>query len=171
MIFTGHGAQWPLMGKELFEIPVFRQCVQLSQTYLEELGCTWSAIEELSITGNKIINRPEYSQPLCTILQVALTDTLRFWGILPVATIGHSSGEIAAAYAASLLSHKEAIKLTYVRGISSAAVFQPGAMMAAGLSQEAAQKYLDRVPVGSAVVACVNSPSSVTLSGDTESIQ
>lgn len=88
----------------------------------------------------------------------------------PVAIIRHSSGEITAAYAASLLAHKDATKLAYVRGLSSAAASKQGAMMAAGLSQEAAQKCLNQVPAGSAVVACINSPRSITLSGDVEFI-
>ncbi|KAL9578153.1 MAG: hypothetical protein Q9212_005901 [Teloschistes hypoglaucus] len=170
MVFTGQGAQWPAMGRELFENPVFRQSIDISQSLLESLGCKWNATKELFKTSNTNIDRPEYSQPLCTVVQVALVDLLRFWKISPTATIGHSSGEIAAAYAASLLTHYHAIKLAYVRGLSSAAVSKQGAMMAAGLSQNEAQMYLDKVPHGSAVVACINSPSSVTLSGDVDAI-
>lgn len=170
MVFTGQGAQWAGMGKELFENPTFRQSLETSQSFLESLGCGWNAIEELFIVSNPNVDRPEYSQPLCTVVQVALVDLLRSWNIFPTATIGHSSGEIAAAYAASLVTHHDAVKLAYVRGISSAAVSEKGAMMAAGLSQEDAQAYLTRVPEGSAVVACINSPSSVTLSGDVDAI-
>jgi acyl transferase domain-containing protein/NADP-dependent 3-hydroxy acid dehydrogenase YdfG len=170
MVFTGQGAQWPAMGRELFEHPIFRQSVEASQSCLEILGCKWNAIEELAKTPNPNINLPEYSQPLCTVVQVALVDVLRFWKILPTATIGHSSGEIAAAYAASLLTHHDAIKLAYVRGLSSAAVSKQGAMMAAGLSQDDAERYLEKVPHGSVIVACINSPSSVTLSGDVDAI-
>ena len=170
MVFTGQGAQWPAMGRELFENPIFRQSINISQSHLETLGCKWNAIEELTKTPNPNIDRPEYSQPLCTVIQVALVDVLRFWKISPTATIGHSSGEIAAAYAASFLTHHDAIKLAYVRGLSSAAVSKQGAMMAAGLSHDDAQMYLEKVPHGSAVVACVNSPSSVTLSGDVDAI-
>jgi acyl transferase domain-containing protein/NADP-dependent 3-hydroxy acid dehydrogenase YdfG len=170
MVFTGQGAQWPAMGRELFENPIFRQSIDVSQSHLKTLGCKWNAIEELTKTPNPNINRPEYSQPLCTVVQVALVDVLRLWKISPTATIGHSSGEIAAAYAASLLTHPDAIKLAYVRGLSSAAVSKQGAMMAAGLSQDDAQMYLEKVPHGSAVVACINSPSSVTLSGDADAI-
>ncbi len=170
MIFTGQGAQWPAMGRELFENHIFRQSMEASQSYLEALGCKWNAWEELSQTVNPNINLPEYSQPLCTVVQVALVDLLRFWKISPTASIGHSSGEIAAAYSASLLTHHDAIKLAYVRGISSSAVTKPGAMLAASLSQDEAQIYLSQVAPGSAVVACINSPSSVTLSGDIDAI-
>ncbi|OJJ02001.1 hypothetical protein ASPVEDRAFT_887593 [Aspergillus versicolor CBS 583.65] len=170
MVFTGQGAQWPAMGRELLVSSRFRSSIEASQSYLEGLGCNWNAIDELTKTPNANVNRPEYSQPLCTVVQVALVDLLRSWEVRPKATIGHSSGEIAAAYAASLLTHYDAIKLAYVRGISSAAVSKPGAMMAAGISEDEAQTYLDEVPAGSAVIACVNSPSSVTLSGDAQAI-
>lgn len=170
MVFTGQGAQWPAMGRELFQHPIFRQSMDTSQHYLEAFGCKWNVLEELSKTPNPNITLAEYSQPLCTVIQVALVDLVRFWKITPAATVGHSSGEIAAAYAASLLTHRDAIKLAYVRGISSAAVPKQGAMMAAGISQHDAQIYLEKVAPGSAVVACVNSPSSVTLSGDVDAI-
>ncbi|KAI9689480.1 MAG: Type I Iterative PKS [Bathelium mastoideum] len=170
MVFTGQGAQWPAMGRELFENTIFRQSIEVSQSYLKTLGCKWNAVEELTKTPNPNIDRPEYSQPLCTVVQVALVDVLSFWKISPTATIGHSSGEIAAAYAASLLTHHDAIKLAYVRGLCSAAVSKQGAMMAVGLPQDDAQTYLEKVPHGSAVVACINSPSSVTLSGDVDAI-
>ncbi|EFR00806.1 lovastatin nonaketide synthase [Nannizzia gypsea CBS 118893] len=170
MVFTGQGAQWAAMGRGLFENPIFRQSIDDSQSHLQALGCKWNANEELTKIPNPNIDRPEYSQPLCTVVQVALVDLLRSWKILPTATIGHSSGEIAAAYAASFLTQSDAIKLAYVRGLSSAAISKQGAMMAAGLSEDDAQIYLEKVPQGSAVVACVNSPSSVTLSGDVDAI-
>ncbi|KAI1422351.1 PKSN polyketide synthase for alternapyrone biosynthesis [Xylaria sp. FL1777] len=170
MVFTGQGAQWPAMGRELYDHPVFRQSLEASNAWLEAFGCKWNAIEELNKTADTNVNLPEYSQPLCTVVQVAMVDLLRSWKILPTATIGHSSGEIAAAYAASLITHRDAIKLAYVRGVSSAAVSKKGAMMAAGLSQDDAKMYLEKVAPGSAVVACVNSPSSVTLSGDVDAI-
>ncbi|RYO87212.1 hypothetical protein DL762_004340 [Monosporascus cannonballus] len=169
-VFTGQGAQWPAMGIQLLSHPVFERSVRASQEYLETHGCEWNALEELRKTDDSKIGLPEYSQTLCTVLQVALVDLLRHWNIVPKATIGHSSGEIAAAYAASYISHSDAVKVAYVRGISSASVDKNGSMMAAGVSREEAQEYLAKVPAGSAVVACVNSPSSVTLSGDTESI-
>ncbi|KAJ5135407.1 Lovastatin diketide synthase LovF [Penicillium bovifimosum] len=170
LVFTGQGAQWPAMGRELFENAIFRASIDASQSYLESFGCKWNAIEELGKISNPNVNLPEYSQPLCTVVQVALVDLLRFWKVLPKATIGHSSGEIVAAYAASLLTHHDAVKLAYVRGLSSAAVSKKGAMMAAGLSQNDAQIYLEKIPAGSAVIACINSPSSVTLSGDVDAI-
>ncbi|PGH17660.1 hypothetical protein AJ79_01022 [Helicocarpus griseus UAMH5409] len=168
--FTGQGAQWPAMGVPLISNSVFRGSMEASQKYLKELGCEWDVFGELEKTSDSKIRFPEYSQTLCTVLQIALVDLLREWKVAPKATVGHSSGEIAAAYAASYISHADAVKIAYVRGLSSASVTQQGAMLAAGLSQSQAQEYLSRVPYESAVVACINSPSSVTLSGDIDAI-
>ncbi|CAG9975108.1 unnamed protein product [Clonostachys byssicola] len=170
LVFTGQGAQWPAMGVELLGKQVFEESVLRSQEVLQQLGCQWNAIEELRKTEDSRILNPEFSQTLCTVLQVALVDLLRHWKAMPRATVGHSSGEIAAAYAAGYISHADAVKIAYVRGLSSASVTRKGAMLAAGISREDAKAYLEQVEPESAVVACVNSPSSVTLSGDVESI-
>jgi acyl transferase domain-containing protein len=78
MVFTGQGAQWPAMGRELFGNRVFCESIDVSNSYLKSLGCRWDAIEELSKTPNPNIDRPEYSQPLCTVVQIALVQVLRF---------------------------------------------------------------------------------------------
>ncbi|KAL8990768.1 MAG: hypothetical protein Q9169_008041, partial [Polycauliona sp. 2 TL-2023] len=169
-VFTGQGAQWPAMGQQLLGNAVFYRSMQTSQGYLQELGCKWNAMEELEKTVDSNINLPEYSQTLCTMIQIALVDLLRHWKVLPKASVGHSSGEIAAAYSASYVTQADAVKVAYVRGLSSASVTRQGAMMATGLSRSEAVEYLAQVPHESAVVACINSPQSVTLSGDVEAI-
>ncbi|KAK2057699.1 hypothetical protein LY76DRAFT_656636 [Colletotrichum caudatum] len=175
-VFTGQGAQWPAMGMELFKAyPVFRASVESADAYLrDELGCQWSAIEELGETAkNKSkIAIAEYSQPLCTILQVALVDLLRDWNILPHSVTGHSSGEIAAAYCMGALSRESAWKAAYFRGTLATALKEiapdmKGAMMALGLGPDAAADMITRAKAdGQVSVACVNSPTSVTISGD-----
>lgn len=89
----------------------------------------------------------------------------------PTAVAGHSSGEIAAAYAKGSISREAAWSISYHRGRLSAKIrgLAPninGAMLATGVGAEAVQNYLDRVTEGRATVACKNSPSSTTLSGD-----
>lgn len=90
-VFTGQGAQWALMGRELLSDVAFKASIARSQGYLNDLGCTWSAEELLRDPGPRI-NAAEYCQPICTILQIALVDMLAVWGITPAATVGHSSG-------------------------------------------------------------------------------
>ncbi|KAL3429040.1 hypothetical protein BDV09DRAFT_201002 [Aspergillus tetrazonus] len=175
-VFTGQGAQWPAMGRELLFNPVFRASIERSKAVLELEGCEWDVVQVLSDPQDQRIHVPGFSQPVCTILQVALVDLLQSWGIQPAATVGHSSGEVAAAYAAKMISQDEAVRIGYWRGFYSEQVKARlenirGSMMAVGLSESQATSYLNRVPEGSVVVACINSPSSVTLSGEDHSIK
>ncbi|PLB39701.1 type I polyketide synthase [Aspergillus candidus] len=174
-VFTGQGAQWPAMGRELLSDPIFRASIDRSRNDLESAGCQWDILALLSDPADRRIDGPAFSQPVCTIVQIALVDLLRSWSVQPAATVGHSSGEVAAAYAANLLSQADAVRIGYWRGFYSEQVKDrmgecKGAMMAVGLSETQAVAYLDRVPEGSVVVACVNSPASVTLSGDASAI-
>jgi hypothetical protein len=75
------------MGRELLSDSEFKASVERSQVYLEELGCQWDAAELLRDPGPRI-NIAEHCQPICTVLQVALVDMLRSWGIRPAATVG-----------------------------------------------------------------------------------
>lgn len=94
-IFTGQGAQWPSMGKELSVYQAFNDSLGRAEIAIRDLGCTWSLFEELFASKEASrIDSPEFSQPLCTALQLALVDLLRTWAIHPRAVIGHSSGEI-----------------------------------------------------------------------------
>ena len=124
--------------------------------------------DELNRDANSSkLNEAIYSQPLCTVIQVALVDLLKSWNVHPRAVVGHSSGEIAAAYCMGALSSQSAWKLAFERGqLSKFLTAGSGAMMSVGIGTNEANQYLDRIVQGKAVVACINSPSSVTLSGD-----
>lgn len=118
----------------------------------------------------------DLSQPICTALQVAMVDLLRTWNITPTAVVGHSSGEIAAAYAKGALTRHDAWAIAYHRGHLSHCIrgFAPqldGSMLAAGVGRDAAEWYISRASsAGNATIACVNSPSSVTISGDAAAV-
>jgi len=105
------------------------------------------------------------AQPLCTALQVALFHQLKRLGIKPTAVVGHSSGEIAAAYAAGYVTLEYALAVAYYRGyITKNGDRSRGAMAAVGLSATDVLPFL-RAGV---CIACENSPSSTTISGDKE---
>lgn len=115
------------------------------------------------------------SQPACTAIQLALTDLLRSWGVRPSAVTGHSSGEIAAAYAAGILTLEECVRIAHSRGVAAALLSadsanRKGSMMAVGAGVDEVQPLLETLRGHRAVVACVNSDSSVTVSGDEEAI-
>lgn len=182
-VFTGQGAQWPRMGAELVEHSV-GACAILD--VLEESLATlpvhdrptWTLREELLAPPDQSrVHEAELSQPLCTALQILLVEALRHAGVTFDAVIGHSSGEIGAAYAAGVLTASDAIRIAYYRGFHvrrcrTSANGQAGAMMAVGTSYDDAIDFcaLDDFQ-GRLCVAASNSPSSITLSGDADAVQ
>jgi acyl transferase domain-containing protein len=118
------------------------------------------------------IGEASRSQPACTAIQIGLVRLLEEWGFKASAVVGHSSGEMAAAYTAGLLTAPQAIIAAYYRGAVVSKLTIKGAMLAAGIGAEEAHILVaetsKRSPV---VVACINSPQSVTISGDAEGIE
>ncbi|KAL2060742.1 hypothetical protein VTL71DRAFT_9384 [Oculimacula yallundae] len=177
-VFTGQGAQWHAMGRELLDAyPVFAATMEKVDRHLTEFGADFSLIEELSRDAETSkVSAAHISQPACTAVQLALTDLLKSWGIKPSAVAGHSSGEIGAAYAAGALSLESCVAVAYFRGQSIVLLKNKypelkGAMMAVGGSAEDMQPLLKLLKEGRATVACINSPSSITASGDEEAIK
>ena len=174
-IFTGQGAQSSQMGIQLLRLsPRFRASLERADAAMRQLtsGPAWSIVDELSVENNDNIHQSEYSQPICTALQLALVDLVSSWGVKPDAVCGHSSGEIAAAYAAGVLSFEAAMAVAYYRGVYMGQDREPsprGGMLAVGLSQDDTEDYL-RPYKGRLVIAAVNSPTNVTISGDYDAI-
>ncbi|KXT06610.1 hypothetical protein AC578_8567 [Pseudocercospora eumusae] len=173
--FTGQGAQWFGMGKELTAYPAFRTSMDRSQAYLCDLGCTWSLYEELAKPEDECnLKLAEYAQPICTALQLALVDLLRHWNVRPTAVVGHSSGEISAAYCAGHVSFKTAITVAWLRGQVSGEVARQsakGSMMAVSANGEALETRMKKLRSGKAIVACWNSPNACTVSGDEAAVE
>jgi len=170
-VFTGQGAQWYGMGRELLQLDsAFRDSIETSDTFLRELGSAWSLLKELQKDENvSLINESAISQPATTALQIALVELLAATGVKPAAVLGHSSGEIAAAYAAGKLGHADAIRIAYFRGRLKPE--ERGAMLAVDAGEEDIELLLSSLQSAKAVVACANSPSSTTVSGDEEAIE
>ena len=129
----------------------------------------WSLLSELTEPrSSEHLRQPEFSQPLITALQLCIVAVLETWNIKPRSVIGHSSGEIAAAYSAGLLDRASAIKVAFYRGraaLNCKNDIEKGVgMLAVGLGADATSTYLEKY-VGQAWIACFNSPSSVTVSG------
>lgn len=111
-VFTGQGAQWHAMGRELIAISsCFRDSILKSDRSLRQLGCDWSLLEELNRPEPESrVGKGEISQPATTAIQIALVDLFASFGITPSYVVGHSSGEIAGAYAAGALSLHDSIQ-------------------------------------------------------------
>ncbi|RAL08959.1 uncharacterized protein BO97DRAFT_397180 [Aspergillus homomorphus CBS 101889] len=180
-VFTGQGAQWPTMGACLI------QCSATVREKLEQLDHSLATLPEadrpswriadqlLAPKGESRLSEAALSQPLCTAVQVVLVDLLRSAGITFDAVVGHSSGEIGAAYAAGFISADDAIRIAYYRGVHAELAHgqtgQKGAMLAVGTSWEDAQELID-LPAfeGKVRIAAHNSAASLTLSGDADAI-
>ncbi|OQD60396.1 hypothetical protein PENPOL_c024G00628 [Penicillium polonicum] len=181
-VFTGQGAQWARMGVELLEnVPMVSDCITRLDRSLQELPTehrpVWSLREELvKDKSSSRIGEAAFSQPLCTAVQIALVQLLRAANLKLTAVVGHSSGEIAAAYAAGYLNEGDAIRIAYYRGWSlqyaTGQAGQKGAMMAAGTSFEDAKELCEMPSLENRIcVAASNSSASVTISGDADAIE
>ena len=179
-IFTGQGAQWATMGTGLLSAsPIFKSSI----TALDGVLCacprppSWSIESELQASATTSrLHEAALSQPICTAVQIALVDLLKASGVQFKAVVGHSSGEIGAAYAAGALSARDAILVAYYRGTHARLASGPGdvkgSMLAAGLAAEEAIDLCEQAQFrGRLFVAAINSPASVTLSGDIRAIE
>ena len=165
MLFSGQGAQWAQMGQELLENDShFSQAVKAMDQILKSLQHppNWSVETELKKPSETSrVNQAEISQPLCTAIQIALVQVFHASGVRPSAVVGHSSGEIAAAYAAGAIGLEEAIIVAYYRGLVVKDQVVKGSMAVIGLDSKSTSKFLK----SGVVIACENSPSSTTISG------
>ncbi|RYO81441.1 hypothetical protein DL762_007113 [Monosporascus cannonballus] len=180
-IFTGQGAQWPGMMKQLIvNAPFVRNIlVELDgslQTLPEGYRPLWSLQEQLLLEGDASnVRHASFSQPLCAAVQIVLIRLLGAAGIKFSAMVGHSSGEIACAFAVGYISASQAIRIAYLRGLVSGNAGSPsgqeGGMLAAGVSFEDAKELCELEAFqGRVCIAACNSPNSVTLSGDTDAL-
>jgi len=172
MVFTGQGSQWPQMGRELLQYnEAFKSSIRSLDRHLRGIAGDkpqYSIEEEIKKPAKKSrLFSAELSQPLCTAIQIALVDTLKSLAIVPRAVVGHSSGEIAAAYASGALTAGEAITAAHHRGAVTTRQKKEGAMAAIGMSWEETKKYL----IPNVTIACDNSPKSVTISGDIDAVK
>ena len=115
------------------------------------------------------------AQPCCTAVQLALVNLFDSWHVKPIGVVGHSSGEIAAAYASGAITFETGMLLAYHRGTAAAKLLHEhpatkGAMLAVGGQQALIESFLKTHATQATVKACINSPGSVTVSGDESEI-
>lgn len=171
-----HTKRYPEMGLGLRRYSVFATAINEAEAHLKKMGAPWSLTEELAKSApDSRIDDAEISQPACTAVQLALVMLLRSWGVIPAKVLGHSSGEIAAAFAAGLVSFRTALAVAYFRGQAAAILTRQqsrkGAMLALGVGFEEATELIKKHAEGYATVAAINSQGSVTISGDESAIE
>jgi len=170
-VFPGQGAQWWGMGHELFRSqPVFRKTIEACDRIVSQLA-DWSLIQQFTADeAQSQLNRIDIIQPALFAIQVALAALWRSWGIQPRAVVGHSMGEVAAAYVAGILNLEDAIKIIFHRSQLLKTVAGKGTMAVVALSVEQARErlkgYEDRVSI-----AVIAGPQSLVLSGEPEALE
>ncbi|MBR8838119.1 MAG: acyltransferase domain-containing protein [Stigonema ocellatum SAG 48.90 = DSM 106950] len=166
-VFSGIGAQWWAMGRHLWSSEtVFREVINRCDNLLRFHTTSWSLCEELTASKERSrINETQIAQPAIFAVQVALAALWRSWGIYPDTVVGHSVGEVAAAYVAGVLSLEDAISVIFHRSRIQARGAGQGKMLAIALSKE----EVEHIIVGyseQVCIAAINSPKAITLSGD-----
>ncbi len=169
LVFSGNGAQWRGMGRDLLADPLIAERIGRVDAALRPL-VGWSVTGVLqSAEPANLFDRTEIAQPALFAMQVAMLEWLEAHGIEAHAVLGHSVGEVSAAYGAGILSLDEACRVIAERSRAQGRTAGTGRMAALGLPSEnaglAIAPYGDRL-----TIAAVNSPNSVTIAGDAAAI-
>ncbi|TSA37951.1 MAG: SDR family NAD(P)-dependent oxidoreductase [Methylococcaceae bacterium] len=164
-VYSGNGCQWHEMGKALFaQSALFRSTLkdldQLFSAYAD-----FSLVDELTGENGNRYRLTQYAQPALFALQVGITQVLNAHGIHPVAVIGHSVGEVAAAWAAGALSLADAVKVIFYRSYHQASTQGLGGMTAVAMSAEDLHVLLAELALPEVYLAGINSVRGVTLAG------
>ena len=169
-VFSGHGSQWAGMGQSLLERErVYHEVLTQCDAALKSVS-GWSVLEELSASGDRSrLDETEVFQPVLFAIQVALAALWRSWGIIPEAVLGHSVGEIAAAYVAGVIGLEDAAKIVVHRGRCLQAAAGQGGMAAVEISAHEAKEFIAQGE-SEVTIAAINGPRSITLSGTTDAI-
>lgn len=171
-VFTGMGSQWWAMGQELFEKETaYREFVVKCDTVFRSIS-GWSILAEmLKNKDESRIRETQIAQPANFVLQAGLSALWNSWGVKPTAIAGHSVGEVTAAYVSGALSLEDALCVIYHRSRVQKKAAGHGKMLALGLPEKDCIAILNQYPREKVLIAAVNSPCSVTLSGDAKTLE
>jgi acyl transferase domain-containing protein/Zn-dependent alcohol dehydrogenase/acyl carrier protein/short-subunit dehydrogenase len=169
-VFSGNGSQWQGMGRALLADPVFAAAVaEVDALFQPQAGYSLHAELAGALAGAEGEDRyasTEFAQPALFALQVGVVHMLRARGLEPQAVVGHSVGEVAAAWACGALSLADATLVIYQRSRLQGLTRGTGQMSAVGLGAEAIAAVLDELNLGDEVViAGENSGKGATLAG------
>src|SRR5258708_22648493 len=145
-VMSGQGPQWWGMGRELMRYePVFRQSIERCDAAMRP-SARFSLLQELGRSEDvSQMHRTEIAQPAIFAMQMALTELWISWGVRPAAIVGHSVGEVAAAYVAGVFSLEEAARVIVLRArFMDDCARGEGTMLAVGLDEDGAQALIAR---------------------------
>ncbi|MGI9161829.1 MAG: sulfolipid-1 biosynthesis phthioceranic/hydroxyphthioceranic acid synthase [Mycobacterium sp.] len=168
-VFSGQGSQWAAMGTELLATePVFAATIaELEPMIAAESG--FSVTD--AMLAPETVEGIHKVQPTIFAMQVAMAATMKSYGVVPGAVIGHSLGEVAAAVVSGALSLEDGVKVICRRSLLCLKIAGGGAMAAVELPAQKVREELEQQGVEDVVVAVVTSPTSTVIGGATESVR
>src|SRR5690606_18067000 len=169
-VYSPQGSQWLGMGRGLIAAePVFKAVLErCDRVVRDEAG--WWLLEELSADpAHSRLDEVDVVQLLISCVQMALTELWRSWGVVPDVVVGHSLGEVAAAYAAGILDLEDAVRLICVYSRMQTRPECRGGKAIINLPADDAARLVEPYG-GRVVVAGLNGPASTLLSGDADAL-
>ena len=174
MVFSGQGTQWTGCGRALYDAdPVFRRVVDAVEEEWRT-HCDFSLREACFSAPQEALDEVRLAQPVIFMVQCALLEWFRTWGVHPDCVVGHSSGEVAAAYACGALSLADATRLVFHRATLQQRSAGSGRMLAIGLDCPGVEQVLDDLGVpfrpgddlpARVEIACENAPAGTVICG------
>jgi acyl transferase domain-containing protein/NADP-dependent 3-hydroxy acid dehydrogenase YdfG len=170
LVFPGQGSQWVGMGEWLWETSdafreAVRECADEFAAWVD-----WSVADAVrGVEGCAALDRIDVVQPVLFTMMAGLAAVWRSAGVEPVGVVGHSQGEVAAAYVAGCLSLADAVRVVAVRSKAWLALQGRGAMASVSLPRAVVEQRLTDWPA--LTIAAVNSPAACTVAGDAESVE
>ena len=174
MVFSGQGTQWAGCGRALYDAnPVFRRVIDAIEAQWREHS-DFSLREACFSASQEALDEVRLAQPVIFMLQCALVEWFRTWGVHPDCVVGHSSGEVAAAYASGALSLADATRLVFHRATLQQRTAGSGRMLAVGLDRPGLEQLLETLqvsfrpgedPPARVEIACENAPASTVICG------
>ena len=171
-MFPGGGAQYPNMGRDLYEAePVYKQaiddCLALVRPYLDtDLRLLMFPTDDNLEQAAEELQRPSLNLPAIFMTEYALAQLWLSWGIEPAAMTGHSMGEYTAACLAGVLSLKDALFIVTLRG-KLFETLPDGGMVSVPMTEEALQPYL----IDGLSIAVINNPELCVVSGEVAALE
>ncbi|MBF0303700.1 MAG: acyltransferase domain-containing protein, partial [Desulfamplus sp.] len=168
-VYAGIGTQWKTMGADLFQNqPIFRDTIEICDNSFSKFS-NWSIIEEINRPASTSrIDNLLIAHPCNIAIQIGLSSLLKDWGIVPDCVVGHSSGELSAAYIAGIFNIQDAMHLTWRHCEMMSRVIGQGVLLHISLPEADVRQILEREL--NIWIAAINSPSSTVVTGAEEVI-